>query len=417
MKKTTGSFIQNEWIFLLVFFCIFILVRTINFSHFFSFVYDQANFSTTALEIFRERRVQLIGPSISINYGGREIFQGGVIYYFFLLFLLLGGFDPKLSTYIFMLASGIMLIPLYFGCKRLLGVHGARVMTMLYALVPTYIQATISLWNPHFQFALTPFLIYALGFYHTTKSRFALFLLSTLAGFLLQFHYQYTVIIFALFVYYVFIVRLAFRDLLLFAFGLALGFSPMILFEVRNGFYNLRTIILFTSHIHELLGKGSAVTMNTHYLLSISILTLLLVAFAFRNRINTLTVAITFTVLTVWSSATFIIYPYENNVVSNWSYDDELKVYSIIRDTKVTNFNISTFYNAKATSQKYFLKRDHVIGNFEDYKSNDYLFVIYYKNENFLQNRAYEMSTFKPSKVIQRWPINEAYELILSQRI
>ena len=79
----------------------FVLIRTVNFKHFFSFVYDQANFSTTALEIFRERRVQLIGPSISIHYGGREIFQGSVIYYFFLLFLLLGGFEPKLSTYIY----------------------------------------------------------------------------------------------------------------------------------------------------------------------------------------------------------------------------------------------------------------------------------------------------------------------------
>ena len=78
-----------------------------------------------------------------------------------------------------MLASDIMLIPLFFGCKRLLGINGARVMTILYVLVPTYIQATISLWNPHFQFALTPLLVYALGFYHTTKRRVALFLLST----------------------------------------------------------------------------------------------------------------------------------------------------------------------------------------------------------------------------------------------
>ncbi len=400
-----------------MFFCIFVFIRTANFSHFFSFVYDQANFSTTALDIFRERRIQLIGPSISINYGGREIFQGGIIYYFFLFFLVLGNFDPKLSTYIFMVMSGAVIVPLYFGTKRMVGKNGARVMAMLYTLLPMYIQGTISLWNPHFQFALTPLLIYAMGVYHSSDSKGAFLVLSILAGFLLQFHYQYIVIVLALSVYYFLILRLGFKNLLLFLCGLALGFFPMILFEARNGFYNVQTIIHFLSHFRELLGSGRVVSMNVHYFLSISLVTFIFAAYVLKSRLTTASLCILFALLLFWSTLIFILFPYKNNVVTNWSYEDELKAYSIIRDSKLTNFNISAFYNAKATSQKYFLKRDHIISNFDDYKSNQYLFVIYYRNEDFLKNRAYEMNTFKPSKVIQRWPLNDTYDLILAQRV
>lgn len=381
MKESRRSFFQSDGLFLLVFICVFILIRTINFSHFFSFVYDQANFSTTALEIFRERRIQLIGPSISINYGGREIFQGGIIYYFFLFFLVLGNFDPKLSTYIFMVMSGVMIVPLYFGCKHIAGKNGAKAMVMLYTLLPMYVHGTTSLWNPHFQFALTPILIYVIGVFYSTKARRAFFVLSCIAGFLLQFHYQYIVIIAGLFIYYFFILRLSFRYVLLYILGIVVGFSPMLLFELRNGFYNLITVFLFMSHYGEIFGKGGAVSLNTHYFPSISLLFFLIVGFVLRSRSTPTYLMVLFVFLMSWSTAMFVLFPGKNKVIMKWSYEDELKAYSIIRDSKLTNFNISAFYNAKATSQKYFLKRDHIISNFDDYKSNQYLFVIYYRNE------------------------------------
>jgi len=409
--------LNKDQILLLLFFAVFILIRTINFNHFFSFVYDQANFSTSALEIFRDRKVQLIGPSISINLGGREIFQGGIIYYFFLIFLLLGHFDPKLSTYLFIFFSGLMIVPLYYGIKLMHSKNAAVFMAILYAIFPIYIHGTMSLWNPHFQFALTPILIYVMGMHHVRKSKILFLALSFFAGFLLQFHYQYIVVILGLFIYYFMIKKLGIRNIPIFILGLALGFSPMILFELRNKFYNLNTILLFLSHYKDVFGKGNPIGANVHYFLSISLFLFMAIGSILRNQLNKMKLICIFVVLLTWSTLLYVIFPSENAVVKDWSYDDELKVYNIIKNSTITNYNISSFYNATATTQKYFLKRDSININYDDYRSNKYLYVIYYKDVDFKTNRAYEMNTFNPSIVINKWQINEKYDLILSQRI
>lgn len=411
------SILNRDYALLLLLFVVFILIRSVNFNHFFSFVYDQANFSTSALEIFRDRKVQLIGPSISINLGGREIFQGGIIYYFFLIFLLLGHFDPKLSTYLFIFFSGLMIVPLYYGIKLMHSKNDAIFMSILYAIFPIYIHGTMSLWNPHFQFALTPILLYLMGIYKVTKRRAIFFALSFFAGFLLQFHYQYIVVILGLFIYYFLIKKLGIRNIPIFILGLALGFSPMILFELRNKFYNLNTILLFLSHYKDVFGKGNPIGANVHYFLSISLFLFMAIGSILRNQLNKIKLICIFVVLLTWSTLLYVIFPSENSVVKDWSYDDELKVYNIIKNSTITNYNISSFYNATATTQKYFLKRDEIRINFDDYRSNKYLYVIYYKDVDFKTNRAYEMNTFNPSIVIKKWQINEKYDLILSQRI
>lgn len=409
--------LNKDQILLLLFFAVFILIRTINFNHFFSFVYDQASFSTSALEIFREKKIQLIGPSISINFGGREIFQGGVIYYFFLFFLLLAKFDPKIATYLFVVASGLMIVPLYYGVKLMHSKNNAIFMSILYAIFPAYIHGTMSLWNPHFQFALTPILLYLMGIYKVTKRRAIFFALSFFAGFLLQFHYQYIVVILGLFIYYFMIKKLGIRNIPIFTLGLVLGFSPMILFELRNKFYNVNTILLFLTHYKDVFEKGNSIGANVHYFLSISLFLFMVIGSILKNQLNNKILICLFALLLSWSTFVYIIFPSENTVVKDWSYDDELKVYNIIKNSTITNYNISSFYNATATTQKYFLKRDEIRINFDDYRSNKYLYVIYYKDIDFRTNRAYEMNTFNPSIVIKKWQINEKYDLLLSQRI
>lgn len=409
--------INKEFIILLFFFIIFILIRTINFNHFFTFVYDDASLSTSAFEIFRDRKLQLIGPAMSIKFAGREIFQGGIIYYFYLFFLLLGHFDPKVSTYLFVIFSGLMILPLYYGLKYLFDKKIAIFITMLYSLLPFYIQSTMSLWSPYQQFVLTPFLIYAMGLFKQKNTKLLFLLIAFIAGFLLQFHFQYVLIIVGLFIYYFLFKKNNIYYFLLFFLGLLLGFFPMILFELRNNFYNTNTIILFLIHFKEIFGKNGSVGFSSHYLLSTSIFLFIIVSFTFRKLLKRQILTYLFAILLFWSTMVIVIYPPANGVVKNWTYEDELKVNKIIKNNSVKNYNVSSFYDAKAISQKYFLKRDFINIDFENYRTNRYLYVIYYKNTDFRLNRAYEMNTFKPSTILNTWRINNEYNLILSERI
>ena len=101
----------------------------------------------------------------------------------------------------------------------------------------------------------------------------------------------------------------------------------------------------------------------------------------------------------------------------DWNYLMEKKAYEIIKSQNVSNFNVVNLgYDTVAAVQKYFLIRDGVKGNWEDYYHNKYLFLITNK-QDYMKNPAYEVNSFQPSRVVKTWKLNATYTLILLQRI
>lgn len=192
---------------LLSFLVLFILIRSINFQYHLNFSTDQALFSSQALSIIKNKTLTLIGPKFSLEYDGRFMFQGPLIYYFLIPFLLLGNYDPIKSSFIFMIFCSLMLIPLYFGTRLLINKNAAILFIIIYALFPVFINYTRFLWNPNFQFALLPLLLLLMGIFKK-QSNFPLFWLSSATlGLLLQFHYSFLIVIVGLFFYYFFYLR------------------------------------------------------------------------------------------------------------------------------------------------------------------------------------------------------------------
>ena len=202
--NTMKRLIKKEITILILFVVVFISIRSIHFSSHLNFSTDQASFSMTALELWRDKKITLIGPAISYHYIGRDLYQGSTTYYFQLLFLLLGKFDPVASSYFFMVFASLMIFPLYFGVKFLAGKRAAIFMIILYALLPFYIDYTRFFWNPNYQFVLFPILVLFMGFYARSKKPLFYFLIFATAGILLLFHYQFIFIIVGLVIYYLF---------------------------------------------------------------------------------------------------------------------------------------------------------------------------------------------------------------------
>lgn len=416
-KKIPKNLNKYKELLILVFFLfVFILIRSLKFNYLFTFFFDQVIFSTQALEIYKSRSLQLIGPPISISFSGRQIFQGGIIYYVQLVFLFLGHFDPRLSTYLFMIFSSFMTIPLYYGVKWLINQKAALFMLIIYSVFPFYISSTTIMWNANFQFVLTPLVILAMGLFHKNANRVFFLSISFLLGLLLQFHYQYVPVIFGFFIYYFLIKKLGLSYLLIFILGLCIGFSPIIVFELRNNFYNTNTIVLFLTNVKTLFGKKSSINFNYHYFLSMSFFALLIAAFYLRRFIDKLSLSVLFFGLFTWSFIVFVLYPSRVGFSKDWTYDDELIVYNIVKHNPIQNYNIVAFYDTLAHTQKYFLKRDGIDLDFNNYKTNKYLYVIY-KSKDFRKNQAYEMNTFTPSRIIKTWKINNIYNLYLAERL
>ena len=243
--------IKKEKVYIFLIILLGLIIRSLNFSYFLNFSTDQALFATKSLEIWKNKEITLVGPPISYSYFGRNLFQGSITYYFQLLFLLPAKFDPIISSYLFMIFSVFMGIPLYYGVKILISKKSALLILILYNFLPFYIDYSRFLWNPNFQFSLTPLLILFMGFFKKENKSFLLFTVGFLAGLLSLFHYQYLIIIFGLGIYYFFIKKNSLRNLFMFLVGIIGGFLPMIVFELKNNFYNLQTLFFYLNNINK----------------------------------------------------------------------------------------------------------------------------------------------------------------------
>ena len=405
---------KRDWLILALWIFIFILIRSIHFTAGLNFSQDQAADSLRGLELLREGKITLIGTHTGFNFQGRLLFQGPLFIYTYMAYNLLGRFDPIVSSYIFMLTGALGIIPLYFGMKRLAGQSVGLLAVVLYTMVPYFINYTKFMWNPNFQFILTPTLIYFFARCNAKKSLAWLLATSIMAGILLQDHYQYVVVIAALGVYLL-SQRERFKSVVAFGSGLAIGFSPVILFEIRNGFYNLNTVILYLQHFNEVFIKNDSGPVSPHFFLSISLVAICTILVLLKKYIKKSYVIITIILLLPFSAQYLKIPDRMYNSSIPWKFEDELRVYNLVKNFDLKDKNISHLdYDNIAVVQKYFLARDKK-PFFDDYYKNKYLFAVS-KTGKLDSYKAYEISRFSPRTTVQSWPINPIYTLYLLER-
>lgn len=399
----------------------FIAVRSLNYVYQLNWSGDQATSSLEALKIFRTGALTLIGPVVSWDYQGKQIFTGPLTYYMEIVFLILGGWDPVRSSYFFMLFCASMIIPLYFGTKLLINKKVALLITVLYTFGPYYVTYTRFFWNPTFQLSLMPILVFFMGWYKQKKTSLLFFCVSLMLGILFLFHYQFALIILGVFIYYFIIQRIGIKNLLIFISGITIGFSPLILFELKHNFYNTTTMLLFLRNWSQV---GKPGNQNTpHYYTSISLIGILGVLGIFGSLIKKIPGTLIYVFIILLGIYSFIhFYPQPKTAfwasTEGWNYLTEQKIYDIIKKTEIkTNFNvINQAYDNKAIVTKYFLKRDYYDIDYDDYYHNKYVFVIC-KKDNYKTDPAYEIANFQPNKVLNFWKINSIYNMYLLQRL
>jgi len=296
----------------------------------------------------------------------------------------------------------------------------AYIAAIFYALLPLFVDYTRFFWNPNFQFVGTSMVILFMGLYKKYQKLHLLLLVSFTSGVLLLFHYQFIIVIAGLILYYLSQndLRKNRRGILLFLCGFVFGFSPMIIFEVRNHFYLTNTLLLFLKFKDEVfLNKLNVNTLTSYYFLSIFPFLFLICCQAIKDKINNIHVVGTGIILLFVALFTYVPNPSRAyGMAKDWNYVQEEKVYKLIRKENLENYNIVNLgYDTLATVQKYLHKKDNIKMSYDDYYHNKYLFVITYP-QDYMKNPAYEINTFTPSKVIKQWKINKAYTMYLLKR-
>jgi len=426
MKKKITQEFKKEFLIILFFISVFITIRSIHFIYHLTFMgWDQAEHAIAALNVVKNKKLVLLGPRISaVSYQNKQIFLGPAMTYLMVFFLVLGKWDPAIASYIFMIFSGLMIVPLYYGVKWLVGKRSAWIMVIFYTLLPYYLTYTRFLWNPNFQFALLPILFFLMGYYQKSKKQLILFLISFWLGILFQLHYQFIFSLILITTYYFLLKKEGLKKFLIFCAGFLAGVSPLILFEFRNQFYLTNTLILYAKHYKEVQRIGN----KDHYYLSQSFIFLLGFLALINNYLEKIKVKVNIALLSFLSLILFsfsarntFIRPDTEfwSYVPYWNYPAEVKVYEIIKKEDLKNFNVTNqLYDSLALIQKYMLMRDNITINFDDYYNNKYLFIIEKTGKkNYMENPGYEVLGFRPYRYLKTWKINDHFCMHLVERL
>ncbi len=195
----------------------------------------------------------LLGPRASAG----DFFLGPIYYYLMTPFLWLWQLDPVGPAIMVALFGVATVFLVYYIGGKFFNKPTGIIAALLYAVSPLVIVYSRSSWNPN----VMPFFTTAallLLYFAITKSKLKYFLgVGILLGIIMQLHYLGTFVALIIAVFACIgtliqktkswvseISQLVVRYLVIFV-GFVVGFSPFLLFEIRNGFPNLQNIFRF----------------------------------------------------------------------------------------------------------------------------------------------------------------------------
>lgn len=391
----------NKRIFLLVFISvIFLGLRLWNLEKRINFSMDQGLFSLRAYEIWKNKEITLIGPPASPTVEGRQFFQGPLIYYSIVGLGLLGNWDPIKMSYWFCGFGLFANLILWKILKRTINEEVAWWYLILITLFPLSIKYSNFIWNPNFLLVIVPLLIGSI----LKKWYLVTGLLLGLGG---QYHYQF-VLMWLMVILFVWFKSKKIKNIILVVTGIIIGWAPLIIFDIRNNFYNLRTMLLWLR-----LKGGNKLMFQEYYLLYLVPIVTLLVAWCL-SRFNNKIKIIVLVLVVLWGVGATLI------IDKKWTYEDLVKTKNIIYNQTESNFNIVNLSegDSRFYSLRYLLNlSDKKPESVENYKNIDALFVLVKKEDEIkIKNSSlWEIREFN-GEISQAWPINDYFNLFLVKK-
>ncbi len=223
--------------------------RLYRISDYMTFLGDEGRDAIVAKDILRGD-LTLLGPRASAG----DFFLGPIYYYMMAPFLLLTNYDPVGPAIMVALFGIAAVFLIYHVGKKMFGSQAGLIAAALYAVSPVVVAYSRSSWNPN-PMPFFSLLILYLSYVAVKEKRFAPFVaVGFLLGIAMQLHYLSTFLAVIIFVFVLggeymngkkmILTRLIYRYLAIFG-GFMIGFSAFLLFEIRHGFPNLKTIFSF----------------------------------------------------------------------------------------------------------------------------------------------------------------------------
>lgn len=258
---------------------VFLWLRLYHIEERMNFSMDQGESMLKAWEIWNEKKLTLIGPSASPVINGRHFFHGPITYYWLVFSGVLGEWDPIWITGIITSMSLISMGFIYLAAKKLFGKGVGGLSVVMWTLLPWAIDFSGWIWNPNLLLILVPPTLYVGVLAIKEKKWWQFGILGVLLGWDLQCHFQAGLLIILTGTVMI-LRRIKLSKWVYLLVGFLIGYSPLIIFDLRNNFYNIKTIFEWVGQ------RGDGFALQQFYFLEfLPILTILVAKIFYRWKI------------------------------------------------------------------------------------------------------------------------------------
>jgi hypothetical protein len=404
------NFLSQNWIIIIILF-VALFLRIFRLRELTTFSGDQGIDLLVVKRMLVDHQWTLLGPKTSIA----PIFNGPIYYYLLLPFLAIFHLDPLGASYLMILLYLGAIFLIYLFGKEFINKQVGILASLFFAIWPVSVEYS----RVSFNSFPTPF--FAILFLYSLARSLKNYRWVVLSGFcfgiMMQLHYLNFFLGVLGLIWLILKTKLKVKTFFLFLLFSLIGFSPMILFEMRHNFFNTKTLLIFLTQ------KGIfSFKWKLHYFISFFPVIFLILGLFLNWLLRKKKIFGIFLIL-------FLIYLNLSQVnlfrkngytmPEGWNMIGVQKVAKIINqdvsEDKKNKYEIAAILDGdtRAYPYRYFLE---IMGKkplgVEDYPQAEILYVVGKGESNFiLSYPVWEIYTFLPAQVDKVWEIQNNVKL------
>jgi len=352
-----------------------------------------------------------VGPMVtSKSFMGRNFFIGANYYYVLAIVGLISKWDPMNITVIFIFLELISYLILVFFLRKKFNSFWVLLTFLFMAISPYLIIHSRFFWNPHLLIPLSILVLLISDKYLVKKEIKYLFLAAVCWGFGFACHYS------AVFWGFWFIFLLIkskkikfLKYYLAIILGFVLGNLPFFIFEIRHGFYNIKTIFYIFTHSNQ----GGELT--SHYFVFPLLVFTIYGLFKLLSLVKNKTKSGVILIVLLVTISLIQINIFKNyaplDVIEGWNYNEQQKAVDLItKNGCPKNFEVAATVqgDTRAYDLRYLLnlKKCGPMG-VEEYPKAEKLFLVAPVNRPPGTETVWEVSSLGKFKVNRQEKLTE----------
>ena len=388
-----------------------------------SFSYEQALALEASGNMIQTGNISLIGVEYFIRQtsANHRFFNSAAYLYPIFLTQLIFGFDPIYPAIIFSLlniAAGIglfFLVDKYF--KKPLGI----IALILYMFSPTMVEISRTVWHVYL---LVPIIVLSiwtfLKYIHSCKPIWLILLgISLGLGFGMHISYLIGMVVILLACIGSFYKKRKIINLIFLIIGFLIGYSPIVLFDIRHNFYNTST--MFTFLVESFTNRNSGFSFTSYYSIYLLVPLYIFISILLRKLFSPkLITLLLFLYIVICSSGWHLTDTYPSGMPRGTNIKTIAKISSTIVGDVSGEFEVASILDGetRAENLRYYLEFvDHKAPMASDkYPEAKVIYVISYLDQDPQTKSVWELNSMKPVKIVNEWSINDLIKLTKLQK-